>query len=147
MAPKRTLTVTVRITGYRELVRAFKNYPEDAIKELRAASLSIAGAVAVKIRAAALAQRQSGLLAPTVKAVKGQTFPTIEAGGYRRVGRNRKPAYKVLFGSEFGSNALKQYRAFDSDGYWFFITVKANNGYITQEYLGAVDAVNRKWAL
>ena len=145
--PKRALTVTIRITGYRELVRAFRNYPDDAIKELRAAGLSISGAVADKIRISARAQRQSALLAPTVKAVKDQNFPTIEAGGTRRVGRNSKPAYKVLFGSEFGSKTYKQFRLFDAEGFWFFITVKANGQFIEREYLEAVDEINRKWAL
>lgn len=143
---RRALTVTIRISGYRELVRAFKNWPDDAIKEIRAAGLSIAGAVAVRIKLAAMAQAQSGLLAPTVKAVPG-TMPSIEAGGFRRVGRNKVPAYKVLFGSEFGSKSLPQYRAFDADGYWFFITVQANGSFIEREYLEAVDETNRKWAL
>lgn len=143
---RRTLTVTVRITGIRETLRAFRNWPDDARRELRAASLSIAGVVAVRIKTAAAQNPQSALMVPTVRA-RLDNVPTIEAGRERRVGSNRVPAYKVLFGSEFGSHVLPQFRAFNTDGYWFFRTVKTNEGYIEGEYLDAVDEVNRKWGL
>jgi hypothetical protein len=146
MAEKRTLTVTIRITGLRETLRATKNWPDDAQKEIRAASLSIAGAVAVDIRTAARTNGQSALLAPTVRAVKDRV-PSVQAGGARRVGRNRVPAYKVLFGSEFGAVTLRQYRAFQSGGYWFFKTVEADTDYISSEWLDAIDDVNRRWGL
>jgi hypothetical protein len=57
------------------------------------------------------------------------------------------PAYKVLFGAEFGAVTLAQFRAFQSGGYFFFVTVDAESDYIQSEYLGAVDEINRKWAL
>jgi hypothetical protein len=141
---KTTLTVTIRITGLHETIRAFKNLPDDATKELRAASLSIAGAVAVDVKSAARTNAQSGLLAPTVKAVRDRV-PSIQAGGARRVGSNRVPAFKVLFGSEFGSKSLKQFRPF-GDSYWFFRTVEENHGYIEREWLDAADEILRKWA-
>lgn len=145
MAPKRTLTVTIRITGLRETIRAFKNLPDDATTELRAASLSIAGAVAVDIRQAARGDAQSGLLAPTVRAVRDRV-PAVQAGGTRRVGSNRVPAFKVLFGSEFGSKSLKQFRPFSGDSYWFFKSVDENQDYIQAEWLEAADEILRKWA-
>lgn len=143
---RRTLTVTIRITGIREVIRATNKWPEDAKAELQAASLRIAGAVAIDIKTAASTNAQSALIAPSVK-VRAGTVPIIEAGGSGRVGRNRVPNYKVLFGSEFGSHSLKQYRAFNSGGYWFFVTVKANESFIGREYLAAVDETNRKWGL
>lgn len=144
MAEKRTLTVTIRITGLRETIRAFKNLPDDASTELRAASLSIAGAVAVDIRQAARTNAQSGLLAPTVRPARDRV-PAVQAGGTRRVGSNRVPAYKVLFGSEFGAKTLKQFRPF-TDSYWFFRTVEEKQGYIESEWLDAADEILRKWA-
>ena len=143
---RRVLTVTIRITGIRETIRATHKWPEDAQKEIQAASLSIAGAVAVDIRTAARMNAQSALMAPSVRVAKGNA-PIIQAGGARRVGRNRVPAYKILFGSEFGSHSLAQYRAFQSGGYWFFVTVDASTGYIEREYADAIDEVNRKWGL
>jgi hypothetical protein len=143
---KRTLTVTIRITGLREVIRAFKRWPEDAITEIRAAGFSIAGVVATKIRESARLNAQSALIAPTVRAMKDR-LPVIIAGGERRVGRNRVRAYKVLFGAEFGAVTLAQFRVFQSGGYFFFVTVDREADYIQREYLEAVDEVNRKWAL
>jgi hypothetical protein len=146
MGDRRTLTITIRISGLRETVRAFKKWPDDAITEIRAAGFSIAGYVATKIRASARLNAQSALIAPTVRAQKDR-LPVIVAGGARRVGRNRVPAYKVLFGAEFGAVTLAQFRAFNSGGYFFFVTVDAESEYIQREYLAAVDEINRKWAL
>lgn len=144
---RRTLTVTIRVTGMKELIRATRKWPDDAQQEIKAASISIAGVVAVEIKSAANRfNAQAALLSPTVRVVKGSA-PMIQAGGARRVGRNRVPAYKVLFGSEFGSVSLKQYKAFNSGGYWFFVTVTANTDYIGREYVAAVDEANRKWGL
>lgn len=143
---RKTLTVTIRITGLRETIRAFKQWPDDAIVEIRAASFSIAGFVATKIKASARLNAQSALIAPTVRAQKDR-LPVVVAGGNRRVGRNKVPAYKVLFGAEFGAVTLAQFRAFNSAGYFFFVTVKENLDYIDREYGEAIDEVNRKWAL
>lgn len=143
---RKTLTVTIRITGLREVIRAFKKWPDDAIAEIRAAGFSIAGYVATKIRTSARLNAQSGLIAPTVRAMRDR-LPVIVAGGNRRVGRNRVAAYKVLFGAEFGAVTLAQFRAFQSGGYFFFVTVDKERDYIQREYLDAVDEVNRKWAL
>src|SRR5688572_27989939 len=98
---------------------------------MQAASLSIAGVVAADIRTSARTNAQSALMAPTVRAQKA-AVPVILAGGSRRVGRNRVPAYKVLFGSEFGAY-LKQFRAVNSSGYWFFETFDKKRDYIGSE--------------
>jgi hypothetical protein len=143
---RRVLTVTIRITGIREVIRATSKWPDDAQAEIQDASLRIADVVAGHIRTAAHTNAQSALIAPSIRVMKGNA-PIIQAGGSGRVGRNNVPAYKVLFGSEFGSHALKQYRAFNSSGYWFFVTVKADTDFIGREYLAAVDATNRKWGL
>lgn len=141
---KRTITVTVRITNLRPTLAAFRDLPDDANQEMRAASLSIAGFLAVELKMAARGNGQSALMVPTIRAIKDRV-PVVQAGGARRVGRNRVQAYKVLFGSEFGAHTLKQYRAFNASGYWFFITVDENTGYIDREYNEAADEVLTKW--
>lgn len=141
---KRSITVIIRVPGAREIIRAYNQLPEDAQAEMKAASLSIAGVVASDIKTAARGNPQSALMVPTIRA-KNEGVPTIVAGGERRVGRNKKPAYKVLFGSEFGSHSLKQYRAFNKDGYWFFATFDKKRGYIADEYIAAADEVLAKW--
>lgn len=143
---RRTLVVRMRITGLREAQKAFARLPKDANTEIRAASLSIAGYVAVQIKASAARNAQSALMVPTVRAIKDRV-PVVQAGGNRRVGRNKVQAHKVLFGSEFGAVTLPQYRAFNSDGYWFFVTVKDNLGYVDREWNEAWDEVIRRWAV
>jgi hypothetical protein len=141
---KRTITVTIRITNLRPTLKKFAALPKDADKEMRAASLSIAGVLAVDIRSAARANAQSALMVPTIRAQRDRV-PTVVGGGTRRVGSNRVPAYKVLFGAEFGSHALKQFRPFDGTGYFFFPTVEAKRGYIDTEFNEAADEVLKKW--
>lgn len=147
MTTKTSLTVRIRIFGLRETLAKFKQLPDDATRELRQASLAIAGALAVEIRHAAKADSaQSGLLAPTVKPLFDRV-PSVKAGGAsRKVGRNRVPAYKVLFGAEFGSHSLAQFDPFNPDGYWFFETVQSNEDYISREWDEAADEIIRKWA-
>jgi|SRR5688572_3844 len=144
MAERRTITIRLRIFGLRETLRAFDRLPDDANKELRAASLSIAGFLATEIRLSSRLNAQSALLGPTVRAQKDRV-PVVVAGGGRRVGRNRVPAYKVLFGSEFGATVLRQYRAHNGDGYWFFSTVTLNRAYVEREYNEAADEIIQKW--
>ena len=146
MAGKTYLTVTIRISGAHQTLRAFKQMPEDATTELRAASLKIADLLAAQLKVAALVSSgQTALIAPTVRAKKDRV-PVVQAGGTRRVGSNKVPAFKVLFGGEFGSHKLKQFRAFNAEGYWFFSTVKADEDRVRSEWLAAVDTINRKWA-
>jgi hypothetical protein len=144
VAAKRTITLRLRIVGLRETLRAFDNLPKDATTELRAASLSIAGYLAVEIRLSAQQNAQSALMGPTIRALKDRV-PVVVAGGNRRVGSNKVQAYKVLFGSEFGATVLKQYRAHNSSGYWFFETVNKNRDYIEHEYNEAADEIIKKW--
>lgn len=144
MAEKRTITVTVRITNLRETLKKFNNLPKDADKDMRAASLSIAGVLAVDIRTSARANAQSALMVPSIRAQRDRV-PTVVAGGTRRVGSNRVPAFKVLFGAEFGSHSLAQFRPFDGTGYFFFPTVEEKRGYIDREYNEAADEVLKKW--
>lgn len=141
---KRTITVTVRITNLRPTLRKFKDLPEDATKEMRAASLSIAGVLAVDIKNEARANAQSALMVPTIRAMRDRV-PVVQGGGSRRVGRNRVPAFKVLFGAEFGAHSLAQFRPFNSTGYFFFPTVDASRDYIDREYNKAADEVLAKW--
>ncbi|ALL74280.1 hypothetical protein AD006_01185 [Pseudonocardia sp. EC080610-09] len=141
------VTIKIRIDGLNETIRAFKELPPDANNELRDRTKSIAEKLAVKVKAAASADSgQSALIAPTVKA-KRDRVPVIEAGGAKRVGRNRKPAYKVLFGSEFGSDQLKQYRPWvGQDSYWFFTTVESQQAEISQQWNQAADDILQRWA-
>lgn len=144
---KTSLTVKIRIVGVRETLAKFRDLPDDAQRELRQASLKLATVLAKKIAEDALTDSgQSALMAPTVKPVFDRV-PAVKAGGAsRKVGRNKVPAYKVLFGSVFGATTLKQFRPFDGDGYWFFGTVYAKQDMIAYQWDAAADEIIRKWA-
>jgi hypothetical protein len=154
--------VKVQIDGLRETLKAFNDLPKDASKELRDASLELARMLADRARADALVSGgpQGKLLAPTVKA-KRDRVPVVEAGGTSRVGRNRAPAYGVLFGSVFGMNGRsgwygearyrggigRQYRPHQGrDAYWFFPVIEQSATEISEAWTKAADAVVRKFS-
>ena len=141
------LVVTVQVDGARETLAAFRALPKDANNELRDASLKLATVLAGRAQTSARAEgRQGRILAPTVKARRDR-LPVIEAGGTKRIGRNRKPAWKLLFGSEFGSNRLRQFKPhLGSGSYWFFRTIEDNQAYTDQEWRRAADAVIRAFS-
>ncbi|MDG4790371.1 hypothetical protein O7626_31380 [Micromonospora sp. WMMD1102] len=144
---KSSLVVTLRLDGARDVIRAFRDLPKDANNELRNASLALAETLAPKVAAAGRSEgRQAALLAGTVKAQRDRV-PVIVAGGTRRLGRNRKPAFKLLFGSEFGANFYRQFKPhLGSGSYWIFRTVDDEQPRISREWNKAADRVIRRWA-
>lgn len=139
---KKDLTVKVRIDGINQTLAALSRLPKDAQDEIRAVSAELAKALAVTAAQAARTEgRQAALVAVTVKAGRDRV-PVINAGGARRVGRNREPAYKVLFGSEFGANYYKQFKPHLGAGsYWFFKTVDDEQAEISRAWLDAADEI------
>ena len=141
---KTALTVNFRVEGADEMLRRFRGLPKDADKELKDAAGELVEDLVGGARSAAQADRapQSRLLAPTVKARRGRT-PAIAAGGSKRVGRSRVPAFKVLFGSEFGSNQYKQFQRPHGgrQGYWFFPLVESESELIGKAWLKAADEI------
>ena len=126
---KQAITVAVQIDGLRTTLRAFRELPKDASARLREESLKLAETLAAKAKIDGIADAapQSPLVATTVKAVRDRV-PVIQAGGSKRLGRNRAPAWKLLFGSMFGSNAYRQFHRphAGQDAYWFFPVVERN---------------------
>lgn len=142
----RDLTVTIRVSGIRETLAALSRLPKDASNELRDASLEISRELAAAARQAGVAEgSQAALVATTVKARRDRV-PVVVAGGTKRLGSNRAPAYKLLFGSEFGANRYEQYRPHVGAGsYWFFRTVEDNEVEIARRWLDAADAILRRF--
>lgn len=139
-----TLSVNLHVEGSRELLAAFRRLPKDASAALRDASLELATALADRaaVAAAADAAPQSKLLVPTIRA-KRDRVPAVQVGGSTRVGRNKVPAYKVLFGAEFGSNQHRQFGRVHSGrrGYWFFPLVEEQREQIETGWLKAADDI------
>ncbi len=91
---RQAITFTVHIDGVRTTLRAFRELPADASKRLREESLKLAEVLAQKARADGMADAapQSKLVATTVKATRDRV-PAIQAGGTKRLGRHRAPAF------------------------------------------------------
>lgn len=140
--------ISVRIYGLKEVRRALRKLPDDAQEEMRQGALRIAENLAGKIRAAAAASdAQSALMAPTVKADRSGYMPMVTAGGDRLVGRNRKPAKKILFGSEFGASVLRQFRPHLGAGsYWFFKTQERNKPATDREWSDVAGEIIGRWS-
>lgn len=134
------LTVRIKIDGVRPTLAALGTLPKDAQTEIREASAKLAGTLARSTIAAGTAEgRQAAIVAPTVK-VRRDRLPVIEAGGGALIGRNRKPAFKLLFGSEFGATVLKQYKP-RAVSYWFFKTVEDQQTAIGRAWNEAADKI------
>ena len=158
---KTTFVVKVHIEGAREVLQALSVMGKDAQAAIREHSKRIADKLAIKARAdvAVHGGPQGVLLAQTVKAIKDRV-PVIQAGGSRRLGRNRAPAYGMLFGSIFGMNGRsgwysarkfaqdsgRQYRPHNgTDAYAFFPVVENSSAEISREWFAAVDDVVDKF--
>lgn len=139
------LTITIKIEGLRETLAKFKELPPEASAELRKAARKVAEDVANDARRRA-AQRggQAALLVPTVK-TNLDRVPSVSAGGSQRLGRNRKPAYKLLFGAEFGAKFLKQFKPRNTFGYWFYPAYYSNKDKIDEQWTVAADAIVNKF--
>ncbi|MEV0726004.1 hypothetical protein AB0I37_24900 [Micromonospora purpureochromogenes] len=157
---KSALTFTLRIDGARETLAALRKLPKDANNELRQASLAISRAVAEKAKAAGA--REGGQAAAVARTVRAQRdrVPAVVAGGTRRLGRHKTPAFNLLFASEFGQNrrtgwyaapkyagsAGRQYRPHRGrQGIWFFPTVEAEQADIARRWQQAADEVIEKF--
>lgn len=144
---KTALTVSLHVTGAREALAVFRRLPKEASASLRDRTLALAQTLAIRVAAGARADSpQSALMAPTVRARRDRV-PAIEAGGMTRVGRNQAPAYKILFGSEFGARTLRQFRPHVGRGsYWMFKTVEANESAIGAAWLKVADDIVRSFS-
>lgn len=159
---KTSLTVRVSIEGVRETIRAFGLLPKDANDQLRDASLDLARELAARARADGIANGgpQGRLVAQTVKA-KRDRVPVVEAGGTRKLGRHRAPAYGITFASVFGMNrrsgwyagrkyALsfgEQYRPHQGqDAYWFFPVIEHSAATISRRWNAAADRIVRDFS-
>lgn len=157
---KTSLTLKIKLDGAREILAAFRQLPKDASASLRTRTLELSKVLADRAAQAARSDsRQSALLAGTVKATRDRV-PSVQVGGARRVGRNRAPAWGILFGSEFGMNSRSGWYAaprYDSSpgdqyrenrgrqGYWFFPIVDEHSDDISRAWRRVVDDVIRQF--
>ncbi len=144
-----SMKLDVKAEGINETLAAFKKMPKEASKELRVKSKELVGTLTPRIQSAARSDRspQSKLLGPTVRP-KSDRVPAIQTGGAKKIGRNRVPAFKLLFGSEFGSDRYKQFGKphQGQNGSWFFPVVENESSTISKAWLSAADEVVKKFS-
>lgn len=140
------LTIKIHIDGLRETLRALTNLPKEAGVEIREAAAELSKKLATAAGASGRREgRQAALVASTVKPARDRV-PVVVAGGTKRIGSRRKPAFKLLFGSEFGANRYRQYRPHLGKGsYWFFRTIEDEQVTISAEWLKAADEIIEKF--
>ncbi|MFI6160395.1 hypothetical protein ACIA59_10645 [Micromonospora haikouensis] len=133
--------ITARVTGDRAAVAALRRLGSSGDRELREANRRIASLLAAAAAASARSDsRQAALMAPTIRVQQSRGLPQVVVGGNTLVGRRRKPAHKILFGSEFGSDNLRQFRPHLGAGsYWFLATIEEQSSAIAAEHRQAAD--------
>ncbi len=146
---EKALTVSVSVYGVRETIAAFDRLPRVARKEIADANYEIAASFVPRLTfAAARLGRQGSLLGPTVTAVRDRRVPVISAGGSQAVGRRRKPAYKLLFGFEFGSDRYGQFRRhLGGGGSWRAVAALGGSGPCPFLFLGLGAGVEEVFPL
>lgn len=148
------LRIRVRIEGADEVIRALRDLPDDATQELRREAFDIADYLVDKMKYAAAAEGgHARRAASTLRAVRDR-FPIIQASN---TGRGRG----MLFGSEFGMNRRsgwyaasryehslgRQYKPhLGAHSYWFFRTAEREQGWVSDQWNQAADAVIRRWS-
>lgn len=147
--PRKSFTISVQIDGMNETLAAFRALPKEASDELRKQAMTLAETLTTSIRVAAGADRspQARIVAATLK-VKRDRVPVITVGGTKRIGRNKVPANKLMFGAEFGSNRHKQFHKKHTGrtGSWFFGTVEREQAEIGRQWSEAADTIIRDFA-
>jgi len=151
---KTGLTFTIRESGVKETLAAFRGLPKEANKALRQRSKELVAALVPKVQSAAMAAPtpQAALVAPTVRPASDRV-PAIQAGG--------RSATAVVFGSEFGMNrhsgwyAAPRYESSTGlqyhhehtgrEGLWFFPTVEREGPALIRAWQRAADDVVREF--
>lgn len=144
---KDALTIRVNIDNLDETLRALNALPKEASDELRDKAQELSKELATKAQASGHREgHQAALVATTVKARRDRV-PIIIAGGAKKLGVNKKPAYKLLFGSEFGASRLKQYKPHAGSGsYWFYKVIDDEKELIIKRWQEAADATIEKFS-
>lgn len=137
----------VYIKGLRTTRRKLKEMPDEARSELTIQSNRIAVVVGDEARSRFTALgRQGPLVGASLKTASGTT-PTIKVGGSARVGASRKPVYKLLYGTEFGSNKYRQFHALHTGttGRALWPTIRQRGPYMVKQWTKALDKVTKKF--
>jgi hypothetical protein len=131
------------IDGLNDVLRGFRALPKEASKELRAASMDIAGRYMVPAwkEAAGYAGPWGDVLADSVR-VKRDRVPSVSIGGNKKVLSGGGTATMVRYPSSSG-NARASFAPFEQTDW-----LKRTGGYkqaAIREWAAAVDRIVEKW--
>lgn len=139
------MTGQMGIEGVGETLAAFRGLPKAANKEIRQASREIVRALVGPVSASAVTEGSTAaLMARTVRPASDR-LPALQAGGAKRVGRHKTPAYKLVARTEQGADEarLPQFQSYRESGYWFKPAVDRADATILAEWQAAADRVLR----
>lgn len=146
----RALRMSITLDGARPLLSALGKLDKNLQANIRDASQEIAATEADRIaKAGRGSDKQSRLVAVTVRARRDRV-PAIAAGGAKRLPTKGRPrAMDLLFGAEFGGQkrpTTQQFRPHKGTrGYWFFPTIRRDEKRIIRLWLGGVDKTLADW--
>lgn len=150
--------VEIQIAGlYPSLARWAKQDPEFN-QEIRKASVNLIGKVVTEVQASATYAEKPRQAMEVAKGFRARPdrVPVVKLNGSAnfvsksRPNRRRKTKVTrgdVFFGSEFGSDRLRQFPARSprlgagNRGYWFWPTIEAMSPTINKEYLKALERI------
>lgn len=148
MAQRKSFTVAVQVNGMRETLAAVRAVGKNAENALRDRAVELGKKLGASITAAAKRDKspQARLVVTTLK-VKRDRLPVLEVGGTKRLGRNKAPAWALMYGAEFGSGQYKQFhkRHTGKTGSWFFGTVEREQAEIVAAWEEAAADVVREF--
>lgn len=157
----------VEVDGADEARRRIMALPKVASKAMREAAREIVDDEVPRIKRAAAGDRVSQLVAGAIR-TRSDRFPTIVAGGSKKLAPSRKihrsrtektksgrgklvkpSAGELFFGAEFGGRRRKTTRQFRAhkgkEGYWFWPTLRADAERIGDQWVGAIDQVEKEF--
>lgn len=136
---RKPLQISIHIDGLDQTLRALRGMPKEASAALRDRAGLIAADMVGWVQARAFTPQQDRV-ADTAKVVRDRV-PAIQLGGTKRITRTRTPAWKILFGANFGARRFPQFLPWAGRGrdYFIWAAVEAHEAQIERRWLEAVD--------
>lgn len=134
--------VDISTAGIKATQERFKGLPAAAKAQLAKATKQVADNLVTEIQAAARGKgRQAGSLADTVHRSGSRTKVTVIAGGTEPIFKSGTPAFKSLFGSEFGGKHGHGFEWQGKRSAWFYRTADAQRAVIAEEWQTVATAI------
>jgi hypothetical protein len=161
LVPHRGTEIQVQIVGLPEFLKRAAAADPMFNQEIRKASVALIGQVVTEVQTSATYADNPRQAMEAAKGFRARPdrIPVVKlnaSGGFVSKSRpNRKRKQKVtrgdvFFGSEFGSDRLRQFPRRSprlgngNRGYWFWPTIEAMAPKINSEYIKALDSITKR---